>query len=180
MTAIIAYLQRGPVRGLLAVGLAAVLATPGLAAATFHDSNTLKLSFGVFSVFGNYTKQACSAQANLRSSRGRRVGFSIYWKPGRALYLITTHPDAASASGAQQIQFRFPGGKAMAFAMSRSGPKLQTNIGFGAKARKFYDALSTSASVRIELPGVGDTVDLDLSARRQLEGGMRYCKKWLR
>jgi len=180
MTGAFAYPVAAVSRILAGAGLLMALSAAPVPAQEFHDSDTLKLGFGTFSIFGTYSKQACSAQANMRSARGQRVGFSIYWRPGKSLYLLTTHPAYQKAAGQQQVQFRFPDGSVMVFPMRRSGAKLQTNIGFGAKARKFYDAITASRSVRIEMPGVGDAVDVDLSNRRQVEGGMRYCKKWLK
>ncbi len=161
------------------LALSAALLAP-LPAAAIPDGNTMKLSFGGFDVYGTYTKRSCAAQTFLRSARGERIGFSIYWVPGRSLYVMTKHRGYARAGGRQQVQFRFPGGEAMAFAMKRRGERVQADIGFGATARKLYKLIEANRSLRIELPGVGDAVDVDLSRRRELESAMRHCRDWLK
>jgi hypothetical protein len=131
-------------------------------------------------VLGSYSKRSCAAQATLRSDKGQRVGFSVYWVPGRALHLLTTHPGYSSVDGKQQVRFRFPDGKAMTFAMKRSGNSLQTNIGFGLQAKAFYRQIDSNPGLRIEIPVVGDAVDVDLGRRREVEAAMRHCRDWLK
>jgi len=157
-----------------------VLAALSVTASAAPDQNTLKLSFSTFDVFATYTKRSCAAQADLRSARGQKMAFVIYWLPGKALYLMTQHPGYASARGKQVVQFRFPNGETMAFAMKRKGARVQANIGFGASAKKFYKLIEANQSVRMELPGIGDTVDVNLSRRREIEGAMRHCRDWLK
>jgi hypothetical protein len=93
---------------------------------------------------------------------------------------MTMHPNYKAVTGQQPVQFRFPDGTVMAFGMVRKGIALQTNIGFGAEARRFYKAIEANPSLRIELPGVNDAVDVSLAERRRVEGGLRYCRKWLK
>ena len=78
------------------------------------------------------------------------------------------------------MQFRFPDGQAIAFKMKRRGDRVQASIGFGSAAKKFYKMIEANPSLRIELPGIGDTLDVSLKQRRQLEGAMRHCRDWLR
>ncbi len=144
------------------------------------EGNTLKLKFGVFDIYGTYTKRSCQAQTFLRSARGQRMGFAIYWVPGKSLYLMTKHPASERVSGRQQVQFRFPSGEAMAFAMKRQGDLVQASIGFGSTAQDFYELIEANRSLRIELPGIGDAIDVDLSKRREVEAAMRYCRDWLK
>ncbi len=161
------------------LAIAAALALCGPASAA-PDSNTLKLSFGKFSIFGTYNKRSCAAQSSVRSAKRKPVGFSIYWTPGRALYLLTNHPAAGRVSGKQQVNFRFPSGQAMAFAMTRKGNSLYTNIGFGQQAKSFYKLIETNRSLRVEWPALGDMADVPLQRRRELESAMRHCRDWLR
>ena len=151
----------------------------GAAQAT-PEQDLIKLSFGSFDVYGTYSKKSCAAQTFLTSARGQRLGSSIYWVPGRALYVMTKHPGYAQVSGAQTVQFRFPDGQAMAFKMKRKGTRVQASIGFGATARKFYKMMAANNAMQIELVGVQDTVSVNLDPREQLEGAMRHCRDWLR
>lgn len=153
--------------------LALAPATPG---AAFHLGETWRVSYGTFTVHGTYSQRACSAQANLRSVTGANVSFSIYWRPGRSLHLITTHPRAGQAQGAPNMQFRFPDGQAVAFATSKSGNQLQTNIGFGGAAQRFYRMIEANGSVRIELPGINDVVDVSLAERAAVVRALFNCK----
>jgi hypothetical protein len=107
---------------------------------------------------------------------GQPVTFAIYWRPGRALVLVTNHPGTGAVQGAQTMQFRFPSGEAMAFATTRSGNQLQTNIGFGGAAQRFYTALRANPSLRIELPGVNDIVEVSLAEREQVISAMLHCR----
>ncbi|MDF0602513.1 hypothetical protein P1J78_17380 [Psychromarinibacter sp. C21-152] len=144
------------------------------------EGNTMKLRFGAFEVIGTYSKRSCAAQSTLRSAKGARVGFSIYWVPGRSLYLLTMHPNAGQVTGNRQVNFRFPGGQAVAFGMKRSGNNLFTNIGFGGTAKNFYKLIEANGSLRIEIPSLGDTIDVSLAQRREVEAAMRHCRDWLR
>ena len=160
---------------MLIVGLLA--ANPALA---IPEGDRLKLSLGSFDVYGTWSKKSCAAQTVMRSQARKRVGFSVYWTPGRQLYLMTTHPDARRVQGNQQVQIRFPNGEAMAFAMKRTGQALYTDIGFGSNARSFYRQIESNRSMRIEWPALDDAVDVDLRQRRELEAAMRHCRDWLR
>ena len=153
------------------------LAVPANAA---PDQDRIKLSFGQFDIFGVYSKRACTAQTFLKSARGNRMGFAIYWRPGKNLYVMTKHPAFAKAGGQQTVQFRFPDGQAMAFKMKRKGERVQASIGFSSTAKKFYKMIEANQSMRIELPAIGDTLDVSLKRRRELEAAMRHCKEWLR
>lgn len=165
-------------RALLPAALA--LASVGGPAVAAPEGNTMKLRFGQFEVIGTYTKRSCAAQATLRSARGARVGFSVYWVPGSALYLLTMHPNAAQVSGNGQVNFRFPNGQAVAFGMKRNGTSLFTNIGFGGTAQNFYRMIEANGSLRIEIPSLGDAIDVSLAQRREVEAAMRHCRDWLR
>ncbi len=169
-------MTRRPLKA-LTVALALMLAGP---AAAIPEGDRLKLSFGSFDVYGTWSKKSCAAQTVMRSQARKRVGFSVYWTPGRQLYLMTTHPDSRRVQGNQQVQIRFPDGQAMAFAMRRNGQALYTDIGFGSNARNFYRQIEASRSMRIEWPSLGDAVDVDLRQRRELEAAMRHCRDWLR
>ena len=68
----------------------------------------------------------------------------------------------------------------MAFGVKRNGANLYTNIGFGSTARTFYAQMERAGSMRIEIPGLGDAVDVSLGKRRELEAAMRHCRDWLR
>jgi hypothetical protein len=153
------------------------LAAPALAA---PSSNTMKQTFGNFTVIGTYDRGACAAQSAMRSARGARVGFSVYWVPGGSLYLLTSHPEAGRIQGAQKVTFVFPSGERMAFNMTRNGNSLYTDIGFGGTARSFYSKLKRAGSLRIEVPGLDDAVSVDLSRRREVEAAMHKCGSWLR
>lgn len=159
-----------------AVVAAILLAAPSDAA---PDADILKLSFGKFDVYGTYSKRSCAAQTFLRSARGQRLGFSIYWVPGRKLYVMTRHPGYEQARGNQQVQFRFPSGQTMTFDMKRKGARVQADIGFGKTARAFYKLIEANSAMSIELPGVGDRVEVALERRRELEAAMRHCRDWL-
>ena len=144
------------------------------------NQDQLKLSFGKFDIFGTYSKRSCAAQTFLRSAKGQRMGFLIYWVPRKSLFLSTKHPSFARTSGKQVVQFRFPDGQVMAFNMKKSGDQVQANIGFGSTAKKFYKMIEANNSLRIELPGLGDVLDVDMSRRRELESAMRHCRDWLK
>ncbi len=174
-----------PLGKYLAALLTAALILSGtpapLAAATpFHDTETLRLNYKVFDVLGSYSKQACSAQANLKSRSGKKMGFAIYWRVGKSLHLLVSHPDNAKVNGSHQVRFLFPDGKKLVFPMARSGNQLQVRIGFGAKGSAFYDALKSNTAVRIDLPAVNDSVDVSLKERERLEAGMGLCRRWLK
>lgn len=160
-----------------ALCLAIFLAAPAHAV---PDADTLKLTFGQFDVYGTYSKRSCAAQIFLPSARGQRMGFSIYWVPGRKLYLMTQHPGYTRARGQQKVQFSFPSGQAMAFDMKRKGARVQADIGFGKAARSFYQLIEANRSMSIDLPGVGDRVEVPLVRRRELESAMRHCRDWLK
>ena len=144
------------------------------------NQDTLKLSFGKFDVYGTYSKRSCAAQTFLRSAKGHRMGFLIYWVPRKSLFVSTKHPAFAQVSGKQVVQFRFPDGQAMAFKMKKQGDHVQASIGFGSQAKKFYKLIEANDSLRIELPGLGDVLDVDMSRRRELESAMRHCRDWLK
>lgn len=147
------------------------------------EMNTIKLDLGDFEVIGTYTTRSCAAQVRLRSAQRQSVGFSIYWRPGKQLNLLTQHPRAAQANGNGRlpVQFRFPSGQAMAFDMTLSSDRvLFTNIGFGKNAKAFYKLIEANPSLRIEWPALNDTVTVSLDRRRELESAMRHCRDWLK
>ena len=170
------------IRILKSLALAATLGLTGLAtpASAVPEGNTLKLSFGNYIVYGTYTQRSCAAQSSVRSLKRKPVGFSIYWLPGRTLYLLTQHPQAGKVRGTQPVTFRFPNGQSMAFNMKRQGKSLFTDIGFGGQAKSFYKLIESSPSMRIEWPALGDAVDVPLNRRRELESAMRHCRDWLK
>ena len=61
---------------LLAAGFALSLSLVGssVSAASYQDSETLKLDYGTFNIHGSASKRACSAQANLKSRGGKNTG----------------------------------------------------------------------------------------------------------
>jgi len=158
------------------IALVLQLALFTLPAQAAHYGETYKADLGSFTVHGSFSKKSCSAQATLRSVRGARVGFAIYWRVGRSLHLLTTHPDNARVSGPQNMQFRFADGQAVAFVTRRNGAQLETNIGFGNAANRFYEMIAANPSLRIELPAIGDAVDVSLADRERILQAMFYCR----
>ena len=164
----------------LAAGFALSLSLFGssVSAASYQDSETLKLDYGTFNIHGSASKRACSAQANLKSRGGKNTGFAIYWRIGRTIHLLVSHPNNSKVNGKHKANFVFPDGSSVNFPMSRSGNQLQVRIGFGPRGSAFYDSLTKNRSVVIQLPAVGDSVDVDLSERERVEIGMEICRRW--
>ena len=158
--------------------LAAVFLTSTHAQA-YHDGETLKIEKGDFRIIGSYTKAACSAQATLKSNAGAKVGFSIYWRPGKDLYLLVTHPKNASVSGRHKINFVFPDGKKVLFPMVKHGTQLQVPVGIGPRGASFYNALQSNRAVRLDMPMISDSVDVDLRLRAQVQQALEACEQWL-
>jgi len=138
---------------------------------------TYRAQFQGFTVHGSYSKGACSAQANLRSHSGKTVAFSIYWRPGRSLHLLTTHPDAARLAGRGQAVFAFPDGTGLAFPMRRQGAQLSTSIGFGSTAQTFYRKIQAHPRLQIQFPALGDAVDVALTDKARVESALFFCKR---
>lgn len=147
--------------------------------AAYHQGETLKVNVGTFSIHGSYARKSCSAQANLRSAARQAVGFALYWRPGKSLHLAVTHPKNAAASGKQTMRLVFPDGSVLDYPMKRRGNQLQSSIGFGNKAQTLYKTLQRNNRLQIELPGVGDRVDVSLAERELVEGGLFYCQRWM-
>ncbi|MBV0911876.1 hypothetical protein [Anianabacter salinae] len=137
---------------------------------------TFRTRFGPFTVVGTFSKQTCQAQQTARSAQGQAVGFTVYWRPGRSLHLITQHPGYRAVQGNQPIRFVFPDGRAMDFDMTRNGSVLGTQIGFGSKAQQFYRLLEANQSLRIDMPAVNDSVQIDLAMRPELIRAMFFCR----
>ena len=153
----------------------------GVRAATqFHDSERLRLDYGEFVVNGRYSKRACSAQANLKSRRGKTVGFALYWRVGKDLYLLVSHPDNKTLKGRQKITFAFANGRKVVFPMRGRGTMLQVPIGFGPRGTSFYNAIQKNDSLRILMPGVGDEVRVNLARKAEVERAMWVCEQWMK
>lgn len=163
-------------RAAAALALAALLLA-GSPARAFHEEfgDTYQLRLGDFTLVGRYRAGSCALQGSFRSLRGARTTFTVYWLPGRSLYLATHHPQVARVGGRQTMQFRFPDDTAMAFATTRNGKQLQTRIGFGSAAQRFHEAIERNRSMRIELPAVGDAVDVSLEKREEAVAAMVHC-----
>jgi len=144
-----------------------------------HSGETLQMDFGAFSIHGNYDKQACSAQANLTSKNGENVGFAIYWRLGKDLNLLVSHPGNTALKGKQKIRFVFDAGQKVTFPMRGNGAQLQVHIGIGPRGSSFYNAIQANNAVTIEMPGVDDNVRVDLSRRDEVQGGMQSCRDWM-
>ena len=172
--------DRGIRAALRSLAAAAMLCLAAPAAHAAPEGDTLKLGLGSFTVIGTYSMRSCAAQSSVRSARGAPLGFSIYWIPGRSLYVLANHPNAAQVPGNAKVQFRFPSGQAMAFAMTRNGNTLYTNIGFGGTAQDFYRLIEANPAMRVEIPSLGDAADIGLGRRREVESAMRHCRDWLR
>lgn len=145
----------------------------------YHQGETFKVSLKTASVHGSYDKRACSVQVNLRSVKRQRVSFAIYWKPGRGLWLLTTHQAFKNAKGGQNIEFLFSSGAGMRFPMKHKGAQVQANIGFGSNASKLYDNIGTSQSMTINLPGVQDQVRVNLQEKGHVLAAMSKCRDFL-
>jgi hypothetical protein len=161
-----------------ALTLATLLLLAGAPVRAFHDEfgDTYQLRLGDFTLVGRYRAGSCALQGSFRSLRGAHTTFTVYWLPGRSLHLATHHPEVARVNGRQTMQFRFPDGTAMAFATTRNGNQLQTRIGFGAAAQRFYEAIERNPSMRIELPAVGDAVNVSLEKREEAVAAMFHCR----
>lgn len=164
-------------RKTLAVVLAALLlAMPALA---YHQGETLKMKFRTFTIHGSVSKRSCSGQANVKSRRGHMVGVAVHWRVGKSVMLLARHPDYTSAGGKQKIRFIFPDGKKIILPMKLYGKQLQVRIGIGSHGLALYDALMENPSVTVELTGIDDVVEVDLSDRFNAEKGALYCREWL-
>ncbi len=137
---------------------------------------SFRTSFGPFKIVGSFSKQMCQAQQVARSANGANVGFTVYWRPGRSLHLVTQHPAYRQVEGRQPIRFTFPDGRSMEFDMARNGSVLGTQIGFGGKAQQFYRLLDSNRSLRIDMPGIGDSVPIDLAMRDEVIRAMFFCR----
>jgi len=144
-----------------------------------QGGETLQLDFGAFSIHGSYAKRACSAQANLKSKNGEKVGFALYWRIGKDLYLLVSHPGNAALKGKQKIRFAFDAGQKVTFPMRGNGAQLQVPIGIGPRGSAFYNAVQANDAVTIEMPGVGDSVRVDFGRRDEVQGGMQSCSDWM-
>lgn len=158
----------------LVLGLAMALPAP---ASAHHFGETYKRQFKTAVVQGSFRNRACAVQANVRSARKKIVTFGIYWRPGKSLHLVATHPDYASVSGAQKIQFRFPDGQGIAFPMLRTGKKLQIDLGFGSKAQTFNKMVRANKSVTIDLLGVKDRMVVDLREQAKIIAAFKFCRE---
>jgi len=169
-----------PLRSMIAaLALVAGLCLP-VPVSAYHMGDTLKLDYGTFKVYGSYTKQSCSGQANIKSTHGFDVGASIYWSVGKNLYLLVTHPNVGAVKGKQKVIFKFPDGRNVTFPMNRHGDLLQVPVGIGPRGLSFYNAVMANSRVTVELTGVEDTVEVDLKDRHKAEEGAIYCQQWLR
>lgn len=146
-------------------------------AQAYHMGETFKATLKTATVHGSYSKEFCSVQSNIRSARGKNVAFVIFWRPGKSLHLVATHPDYARAGGAQKVPNRFPDGQGMAYPMTRSGAKVQVNLGFGQKAQQFNRLVRNNRSLTIDLLGVDDRVAVDLREQDKVIAAIRKCRK---
>ena len=169
---------------IVAAGLAATIlagAPPqARAARQVHDSERLRLDYGEFVVNGSYTRRACSAQANVKSRNGKNVGFALYWRVGKDLYLLVSHPDNAALKGRQKITFAFDDGRKVVFPMRGRGKQLQVPIGFGPRGTSFYNAIQKNNALRILMPGVNDEVRISLARKAEVERAMWVCEQWMK
>jgi len=167
---------------LLGVALVLALGATGIAGATTQDGDaeTLRLDYGEFVVNGSQARHACSAQANLISRDGKQVGFALYWRIGKDMFLLVSHPGNRALTGLQKISFVFDDGRKVVFPMQGHGNQLQVPIGLGPRGASFYSAIKKNDSLRIVMPGVGDEVRLDVSRRAEVERAMQICKRWVK
>jgi len=160
----------------LTVALSAAQAVP---TAAYHEGNTLQLKFNTFTIHGNYAKRYCSGQANLTSKAGNSVAVAVFWRAGKNLSILARHPGVAKVKGRQKVVFKFPDGKRIVFPMQKAGDQLQVRVGFGPRGTGFYDALMANRRVLVEMPSLGDAIDVDLSEREEAASGALYCREWL-
>ncbi|MFQ5438638.1 MAG: hypothetical protein ACE5DK_07400 [Paracoccaceae bacterium] len=157
----------------------AIFMSPAQATLAFHGGETLNLDFGAFSIHGSYSKRACSAQANLKSARGKNVGFAIYWRPRKDIFLLVSHAGNKGSKGSRTVRFTFDDGKFVLFPMRGKGAQLQVPIGFGPRGLNFYDSLQKNRHVTIEFLALKDRVEVDLSRKGAVEAGLMKCRKWM-
>lgn len=160
------------------LGLTAALALAQPASA-YHQGETFLVKLKTASVHGSFKKRACSVQANLRSARRQPVSFSIYWQPGRGLWLLTFHKGYKTSNGPQQVEFAFPNGQGLRFPMKQKGAQVQANIGFGSNAQALNKLIAASNQMTINLPGVNDRVTVNLSEQAKIVAAVKKCREFL-
>ena len=77
----------------------------------------------------------------------------------------------------QKLRFLFPDGTDLAFTMKLSGTQLQMPLGLASNVPALFHAVKNNPNVRIEISGIEDSIELDLSAQNAVLEAMEACRE---
>lgn len=156
----------------LYLSLAALSFNP---AAAYHLGETLKFTTGGVQITGSYSQGLCALQANRRAQSGAPTAFALQWKPGKSLFLIVA--PGRTGQNRETFTFAFSDGSAHSYTFKKSGKQYNSSLGFGGKTQSLWKSMRASDAMRIDMPGLGDSVTVNLQPRDDVLARMVYCKE---